>query len=78
MRTETTRLREWRENAKYTLQEVADVGGVSTAMLSRAERGLKHFSPATRIRLARRLGVRVADLFEVEELAEVEESAQDD
>jgi transcriptional regulator with XRE-family HTH domain len=64
----TTRLRTWRERIGYSLQEVADLGGVDTAMLSRAERGLKSFSPATKVRLARRLGVRVADLFEVEEL----------
>jgi transcriptional regulator with XRE-family HTH domain len=70
--TATSRLREWRIASGYLLQEVADLGGVSESMLSRAERGERVFSPAARVKLARRLGVRVADLFEVEELEEVQ------
>lgn len=33
------RLRLWRADAGLTLEEVSDLTGVSTAMLSRAERG---------------------------------------
>jgi predicted transcriptional regulator len=68
--TRTSRLREWREDAGLTLQEVADLVGVSTAMVSRVERGERTFPPLRRVEIARRLGVRVGDLFEVEELDE--------
>jgi hypothetical protein len=39
-------------------------------MLSRAERGERTFSPLAKVRIARALGVRVADLFDVEEPAD--------
>lgn len=66
-RSETvTRLRLWRQERGYSLQELADVSGFSKAMLTRAERGLRHFSPDSKIRLARSLGVPVATLFESE------------
>jgi transcriptional regulator with XRE-family HTH domain len=73
--TRTSRLREWREDAGLTLQEVADLAGISTAMLSRVERGERRFTPRGRVEIARRLGVRVGDLFEVEEVDLEEESA---
>ncbi len=66
--TRTTRLREWRVHQGLTLDEVADVTGMSKSMLSRAERGERHLAPLTRIQMARRLHVPVRDLFEVEEL----------
>jgi transcriptional regulator with XRE-family HTH domain len=65
-----SRLAEWRGAAGLTLQEVADLTGTTPAMLSRAERGERSFLPATKVKIARRLGVRVADLFEVEDLVE--------
>ncbi len=63
---ESTRLRLWRSNAGWSLQEVADVVGCSTSMLSRLERGQRNASPKLRVVMARRLGVAVGDLFEVE------------
>jgi transcriptional regulator with XRE-family HTH domain len=51
-----------------SLQEVGDLTGASTAMINRLERGLRQASPAMKQKIARRLGVRIADLFEVEEL----------
>jgi transcriptional regulator with XRE-family HTH domain len=65
------RLRLWRLANGYTLEEVADLTGYSVSMLSRAERGERVFSPNAKIRVARCLGVRIAELFEVEQLAEV-------
>lgn len=59
----TTALRQWREEAGYTLAEVSDLSGYSTAMLSRAERGERTLSPQSKVRLARSLGVSVAELF---------------
>jgi len=65
---ESTRLRLWRSNAGWSLQEVADVVGCSTSMLSRLERGQRNASPKLRVVMARRLGVAVGDLFDVEPL----------
>lgn len=47
--------------------------GLSTAMLSRVERGERRLSPTSRVRFARCLGVRLAELFEPEEAPEVGE-----
>jgi transcriptional regulator with XRE-family HTH domain len=65
-----SRLRLWRVRHGLTLSEVADLTGVSAAMLSRVERGERTLSPMTRVRVARALGVRVRDLFEVDEVTE--------
>ena len=62
---QATRLQSWRLDVGYTLAELSDLTGFSTAMLSRAERGLREFSPMAKVQLARRLGVSVADLFDV-------------
>jgi len=61
-----SRLSRWRSAAGWTLQEVADVVGCSTAMISRLERGQRNASPRLKVLMARRLGVAVGDLFEVE------------
>jgi len=66
MEQTTTRLRHWRETTGLTLDEVADLTGVSKPMLSRAERGERRLAPLTRVKVARRLGVPVRELFEVE------------
>jgi DNA-binding XRE family transcriptional regulator len=65
-----TLLRHWREQAGLTLGEVADLSGWSIAMVSRVERGERRPSPLAKVQLARRLGVRVRDLFDVEPVAE--------
>lgn len=64
------RLRHWRRELGYSLEEVADLVGLSIAMLSRVERGERQLSPAARVAVARRLGVPIRELFDVEELAE--------
>jgi transcriptional regulator with XRE-family HTH domain len=73
--TQPTRLREWREAAGLTLQEAADLGGCSTAMLSRMERGQRRPSPRLKVALARRLGVRVGELFDVDPIAEDDDNS---
>jgi transcriptional regulator with XRE-family HTH domain len=60
-----TRLRDWREGKGLTLVEVSDLTGVSASLLSRAERGQHTFPPMTRVTIARALGARVSDLFEI-------------
>jgi transcriptional regulator with XRE-family HTH domain len=65
------RLRLWRLEKGFLLEDVAGLTGLSVAMVSRVERGERQLRPETKVRIARRLGVRLADLFDVEELAEV-------
>lgn len=62
------RLRQWRVENDLTLEDLSGLTGVSVSMLSRVERGHKQLAPLTRVRVARRLGAPVADLFEVESL----------
>ena len=57
------RLREWRERNGLRLEEVADLLGISVSMLSRVERGERGIRPLDRVRYARLLGARVADVF---------------
>lgn len=47
--TLNNRLRLWRAEAGLTLEEVADLTGVSAAMLSRAERAEREMAPLTRV-----------------------------
>jgi len=66
----TSKLRAWRIQNDLTLEEVGALTGVSIAMLSKAERGLRNLAPLTRVRMARRLGAPLRDLFEVDEISE--------
>lgn len=65
----TTRLRQWRLDHGYTLADVHGLSGVSVPHLNLVERGKANMSAATKVRLARSLGVQVADLFEPEHRA---------
>lgn len=69
-----TKLRMWRTAKGLTLEEISDLDGYSVSMHSRAERGERVFSPEAKVLIARRLGVCVRDLFEVED-AELNERA---
>ena len=60
-------LRAWREKQQLTLEEVTDLAGISASMWSRVERGERRLSPQMKVLVARRLGVRVRDLFPIEE-----------
>jgi transcriptional regulator with XRE-family HTH domain len=62
--SESTRLRDWRLKQGLSLRDLANLSGLSAAMLSRAERGERGFSPAAKIRLARSLQVSVTTLFD--------------
>ena len=53
---------------ELTLDEVADLTGLSKAYLSRLERGERHAPPGTKVKVSRRLGVPIRELFAVEEL----------
>lgn len=62
-----TKLRAWREDAGFSLEEVSGLTGLSPSMLSRVERGQRSLRPRTKVLVARRLGVPVAELFVVED-----------
>jgi hypothetical protein len=67
---QSTRLQKWRIATGLSLEEASDLTGYSTAMLSLTERGLREFSPMAKVAVARRLGVAISDLFEVEPVSE--------
>lgn len=69
-----TKLRSWRLDNGLSLRELADLTGLSVGFLSRVERDQRQLPPMTKVKVARRLGVRVADIFEVEEMAEAASS----
>lgn len=69
-----TKFRTWRKQHDLSLEDVSGLSGVSVAMLSRVERGLRTLAPLTKVKVARRLGVAVKDLFEVEPIEISEES----
>lgn len=68
-----TRLREWRHEAGYSLGEISDATGVSAAMLSRLETGKRKGSLRLKVLIARRLGVPLRDLFEVDSIEDLED-----
>jgi transcriptional regulator with XRE-family HTH domain len=62
-------LRLWRERHGLHLEEVADLLGLSASYLSRLERGQRRLRPFDQVRVARALGVRVAEVFPAAERA---------
>ncbi len=62
----TSRFRRWRTDAGLRLEDVADLTGRSKGYLSRVERGQRTPPPLVKAEIARRLGVRVRDLFDAE------------
>jgi transcriptional regulator with XRE-family HTH domain len=60
-----TKLRAWRMERNWTLNEISGLSGYSIGMLSRAERGQRELSAEAKVTIARRLGADVRDLFDV-------------
>jgi transcriptional regulator with XRE-family HTH domain len=60
------RLRVWRTDHGLSVRDVADLTGFDVSTISRVERGQRCLAPLTKVVLARRLGVAVADLFDVD------------
>lgn len=69
-------LKAWRESNGLSLEEVADLAGLSAAMISRVERGQRQMAPLTKVQVARRLGVRVRDIFEVLDVPAVDQDTK--
>lgn len=63
--TSPSRFRSGRQAAELSLLDVSDLTGLSVSMLSGVERGERALAPRTKVTVARRLGVRVRDLFDV-------------
>jgi transcriptional regulator with XRE-family HTH domain len=68
--TLNNQLRLWRVRQGLTIEEVADLAGLSPAMVSRVERGERQLAPLTKARVARCLGVSIRELFPVAEEAD--------
>ncbi len=64
----TSRLRQRRTAMGLTLDDLADLTGRSKAYLSRIELGERTPGPLLKVQLARSLGTRVRDLFDVEQV----------
>lgn len=62
-----TKLRAWRLARGLSQIEAADLTGMTQAAWSRLESGARGAPPLTRVRIARQLGARVADLFDLDE-----------
>jgi transcriptional regulator with XRE-family HTH domain len=71
----TSPLRAWRVENDLTIEEVAGLTGLSPSMHSLVERNKRRLAPLTKIHVARRLGVPVAELFPPEPI-DVEAGAQ--
>ena len=59
-----SKLRQWRLDRGWTLQEVADLVDLSVSELSLLERGKRRASAKMRIEFSRALGARVGSLFD--------------
>lgn len=60
-------LREFRERRGWTLDETAGLTGVAVGYLSQIERHQREPSPAVKVRIARGVGAKVAELFPARE-----------
>lgn len=64
------RLRLWRIERGWTLEEMSDLTGYSVSQLSRAERGERGLSPEAKVCISRRTGVPIRDLFDLDDADE--------
>jgi len=63
-----SKFQQWRKRERLTLEELSDLTGYSAPMLNRVERGERSLSRIAKVRIARRLGVRLGELFPVEQI----------
>jgi len=67
---ERTPLGRWRLAHGLSLDEVADLTGLSKSMLSRVERGQRDLAALTKVKVARSLGVPIREIFPVPKMAD--------
>ncbi len=73
---ESNKLAEWCASNGWTLTDAAGLTGYSPSYMSLIVNGKRPLSPAAKVKIARRLGARVAELFPVD--AEALPDANDD
>jgi transcriptional regulator with XRE-family HTH domain len=73
---EPNKLAEWCAANGWTLTDLAGLTGYSPSYMSLVANGKRPLSPAAKVRIARRLGARVSELFPVS--AEAMPEASDD
>ena len=59
----TSPLRSWRERHGLSQADVAGLTGLSVALVSRIENGDRNPRPLTKVRIAKALGIQVAEIF---------------
>jgi len=62
-----SKLRAWRQAIGFSQDDCAGLAGYERSHWCRIETGKRGLTPAQKVQVARRLGARVADLFEVED-----------
>ncbi len=65
--TEANRLAEWCAAKGWTLTDAAGLTGYSASYMNLVAHGKRPLSPAAKVKIARRLGARVSELFPVED-----------
>jgi transcriptional regulator with XRE-family HTH domain len=74
---EVNRLAEWCATRGWTMTDAAGLTGYSVSYMSLLARGKRPLSPDAKVKIARRLGARVAELFPVSP-ADMPEAAGDE
>ena len=59
----TSALRAWRKRKGWTLADVCGLTGVAVSYLSLIERGRREPTPEVKVRIARGVGAKVAEVF---------------
>lgn len=62
---EANKLAEWCASKGWTLTDAAGLTGYSPSYMSLIANGRRPLSPSAKVKIARRLGARVAELFPV-------------
>jgi transcriptional regulator with XRE-family HTH domain len=62
---ESNKLAEWCDSKGWTLTDAAGLTGYSPSYMSLIANGKRPLSPTAKVKIARRLGTRVAELFPV-------------
>jgi transcriptional regulator with XRE-family HTH domain len=62
---EANKLAEWCESQGWTLTDAAGLTGYSPSYMSLVAHGKRELSPSAKVKVAKRLGARVADLFPI-------------
>jgi transcriptional regulator with XRE-family HTH domain len=65
-----TKFQAWRLTNELAIDDVSGLTGLSPSYVYRVDRGERTLPPLTKVKVARRLGVPVRVLFDIEDIAE--------